>query len=112
MIDVDAIDLERIDGRDRPRRGVFANASGKYLAALRRELFAIAKPADLAVRRENHGSGKHGSKESPAAHFVDTGNEAKSLGTGLTLVLAVAFHSVGAYWRSRRRAALPFRPRR
>lgn len=86
------IDFEGIDRRDRPRGGVFADASTQYLAAFRRKLFAVAKSADLAVWRENNGSSKDRPKEGAAAHFVDTGNEAKSLGTGLTLVLAVALH--------------------
>jgi hypothetical protein len=75
--------------------------------------------ANGTIRREDDGGGEYRTEERASPDFIDAGDALETLGAGFPLVFALASHlktaGLGeriAYSRSRRRAALPFKPRR
>ena len=74
LIDIPGINARRIDFRDCPRNGMFADAKGEFAAALRRELLRIVQADDAALGIEDDGRRNDGAEEGAAAGFVESGD--------------------------------------
>jgi hypothetical protein len=71
MIDVDLVDACRIDRRNRPGDGMFANPRRQLFATLGQQQLGIAQPAKAVAAIENHRRGHHRPKQRAAPNFID-----------------------------------------
>ena len=74
LIDVPRVDALGIDFRDGPGNGMFANARGKFHAALCGKFFRIVEADNAPLGIENHRGGDDRAEERAAAGFIEPGN--------------------------------------
>ncbi len=105
MIDVDLVNPGGIDGSDRIRDRMFANANGEFLTALGRKQLGIAQPANAVAGIENDRGRHHRSEQGSAPHFVHSGDQlgSRSPRQLFKFQSATQSSSGGASWRRRER---------
>jgi len=74
LVDIPGVDARGINFGDSPSEGVFADAEGKFGAAIGNEFFGIIQANDATLGVENDGGRDHWAKESAAPGFVNAGD--------------------------------------
>ena len=74
LIDIPSVDALRIDFRDGPGDGMFANALGKFGAALCGKFFRIVEADNAPLGIENHRGRDDRAEKRAAAGLIETGN--------------------------------------
>jgi hypothetical protein len=74
MVNIDLIDASCINRRNGPSHSMFANAFGKYFAALRGKQLGIAQPANAIAGIENDRGRDYRPEKGSAANFIHAGD--------------------------------------
>ena len=74
LINIPGVDAARVDFRDRPGEGVFANSNRQDFAALGGQLLGIVEADYPPLGIQYDGRGNHLAEKRAAPHFIQTGN--------------------------------------